>query len=65
MKHICYIIKQIRFTMHVHLAFAGREPDPTLNTVKAIPNAIDRVILLYSISEDHAYEKTTEALKKS
>ncbi|MBE6516738.1 MAG: hypothetical protein E7Z67_00935 [Thermoplasmata archaeon] len=50
--------------MHVHLAFAGREPDPTLNTVKAIPNAIDRVILLYSISEDRAYEKTTEALKK-
>lgn len=50
--------------MYVHLAFAGREPDPTLNTIKAIPNAIDKVVLLYSISEDHAYERTTEVLKE-
>ncbi|AGI47795.1 hypothetical protein TALC_00800 [Thermoplasmatales archaeon BRNA1] len=48
--------------MYIHLAFSGREPDPTLNTIKAIPNAIDRIILLYSISEDKIYEKTTEIL---
>ena len=51
--------------MHIHLAFAGREPDPTLNTIKAIPDAIDRVVLLYSVSkEEHVYEKTTEVLKE-
>ena len=48
--------------MYIHLAFSGREPDPTLNTIKAIPNAIDRIVLLYSISEDKIYEKTTEIL---
>ncbi len=49
--------------MQIHLAFAGRDPNPTLNTIKAIPNAIDKVVLLYSVSEDRIYEKTTETLK--
>lgn len=48
--------------MHIHLAFSGKEPDPTLNTIKAIPNAIDRIILMYSISEDKIYEKTAKIL---
>ena len=50
--------------MHIHLAFAGRDPEPTLNTIKAIPGAIDRVVLLYSKSDDRIYETTTELLKK-
>lgn len=50
--------------MYIHIAFAGREPDPTLNTIKAIPNAIDRIVLLYSISDDGIYKKTAETLKE-
>lgn len=51
--------------MHIHLAFAGRDPDPTLNTIKAIPDAIDKVVILYSVSkENRDYEKTTEILSK-
>ena len=50
--------------MHVHLAFAGKVPDPTLNTIKAIPSAIDKVVLLYSKSDDDVYKKTTEILEE-
>ena len=52
------------FTMHVHLAFAGKWLDPTLNMIKAIPDAIDRVVLFYSISEKGEYEKTARDLTK-
>jgi len=48
--------------MHTHLAFAGKDPDPTMNAIKAIPGAIDRVILLYSKTDDKVYERTTETL---
>jgi len=48
--------------MHVHMAFSGREPEPTLNTIKAIPNAIDEVVLLYSVSDEGTYQRTTEIL---
>ena len=51
--------------MHIHLAFAGKVPDPTLNTIKAIPKAIDRVVLLYSISDDGVYEKTAMDLTET
>ena len=50
--------------MHVHIAFAGKEPDPTLNTIKAIPKAIDRVVILYGRSDDGAYERTAETLAR-
>ena len=48
--------------MHIHLAYSGRDPEPTLNTIKAIPDAIDRVALLYSESDDDVYLRTTEIL---
>ena len=48
--------------MHVHIAFAGRDPDPTLNTIKAVPKAIEKVVLLYSVSSDGVYKNTTETL---
>ncbi|MBR4504961.1 MAG: helix-turn-helix transcriptional regulator [Candidatus Methanomethylophilaceae archaeon] len=50
--------------MHIHLSFAGKTPDPTLNTVKAIPGAIDRVVLLYSVSEDGIYKSTARTLEE-
>ena len=51
--------------MHVHMAFSGREPEPTLNTIKAIPNAIDEVVLLYSVSDEGTYQRTTEILTET
>ncbi len=46
--------------MHTHIAFAGKVSEPTLNTIKAIPDAIDRIVILYSITEDKFYEKTSK-----
>ena len=48
--------------MHVHIAYAGKVPDPTLNTIKAVPDAIDRVVLLYSVTDDGVFERTAEEL---
>ena len=50
--------------MHVHLAFSGKNIDPTLNTIKAVPKAIEKVVLLYSVTEDNVYKNTTEILIK-
>lgn len=48
--------------MHVHIAFSGKDPDPTLNTIKAVPKAIEKVVLLYSVSPEGVYKNTTETL---
>ncbi len=48
--------------MHLHIAFAGKDPDPTLNAIKAIPTAIDEVVILYSTSKEGIYEKTAAYL---
>ncbi len=47
--------------MHVHLAFAGRESDPTINMINAIAG-IDKVVILYSKTDDNLYRDRAEAL---
>ena len=51
--------------MHVHMAFAGKEPDPTLNEVEAIPEAIDKVIIFYGKSEKGEYERTADVRQEA
>lgn len=48
--------------MHIHIAFAGKDIEPTLNTIRAIPDPIDCVVILYSITEKHEYEYNSEIL---
>jgi len=48
--------------MHVHLTFAGKEYTPALNTINAIPDAIDRVVIMYSKTDEGEYEKTADIL---
>lgn len=49
--------------MHVHITYAGKDPEPAINTVNAI-GGIDRVSVLYSKTEDNQYKKTAETIRE-
>lgn len=39
--------------MHVHIAFAGDKPEPTINTIKAMPDAPDLIVILYGKNNEN------------
>ena len=51
--------------MHIHIAFAGVSPNPTINTIKAMEDTPDAIILLYGkVDErDIAYENKAKDLQ--
>ena len=49
--------------MHIHIAFAGKEIEPTFSAVNALPCPKDHIILLYGRSKDKKYEQTAEMLR--
>ncbi len=51
--------------MHVHIAFAGEYPNPTINTIKAMSDTPDLIVLLYGKNneKDEKYKSKAEYLR--
>lgn len=50
--------------MHIHIAYAGKDAGPAINTVNAI-GGIDKVFILFSRTEDNAYRNTAEGIRNT